>query len=116
VKTTRALFDYRRLDPAAGDVYIGRADRFGRWPGSAWGNPYRVPRSAPLEQRREAVGRYLTYLHCERPDLLARVGELRGRVLRCWCGPDQLCHGDALIALAEAAETTETVEAPEKAP
>jgi hypothetical protein len=103
VKTTRALFDYRCLDPAAGDVYIGRADRFGRWPGSEWGNPYRVPRAAPLEPRREAVGRYLTSLHCERPDLLARVGELRGKVLRCWCRPDQLCHGDFLIALAEAA-------------
>jgi len=101
-ETTRALFDYRRLDPAAGDVYIGRADRFGRWPGSKWANPYRIPRSAPLEQRAEAVGRYLTYLHLVRPELLRDVGELRGKVLRCWCGPDQLCHGDVLIALDEA--------------
>ena len=103
MKTTRALFDYRRLDAAAGDVYIGRADRFGRWPGSECANPYRVPRSAPAGRRAEAVGRYLTYLHCERPALLPRVGELRGKVLRCWCGRDQLCHGDVLIALAEAA-------------
>ena len=49
------------------------------------------------------IGRYLTYLLREWPDLLPRVGELRGAVLRSWCGPDLLGHVGVLTALAEAA-------------
>jgi hypothetical protein len=33
------------------------------------------------------------------PDLLARLPELRGKVLGCWCHPEQ-CHGDTLAELA----------------
>lgn len=30
-------------------------------------------------------------------------GELRGKVLGCWCAP-KMCHGDVLAELAERAE------------
>jgi len=30
-----------------------------------------------------------------RPDLLARLGELRGKALGCWCAP-LACHADVL--------------------
>jgi Domain of unknown function (DUF4326) len=46
------------------------------------------------------VGLYLAHLHCVRPDLLGRVGELRGEELACWCVPEP-CHGERLAALAE---------------
>ena len=62
-----------------------------------WGNPH------PLELgRAEAVRRY-------REDLLAgRLAvtvedvrrELRGRDLACWCPPDEPCHADVLIEIA----------------
>jgi hypothetical protein len=32
--------------------------------------------------------------------ILARLHELRGRDLACWCPPDQACHGDVLIEMA----------------
>ena len=41
-----------------------------------------------------------------RLDLLARIPELRGKVLLCWCHPER-CHGHHLAALANAAEVAE---------
>jgi hypothetical protein len=82
------------------DVYIGRADRYGRWAESEWHTPYPVRAPKGPDERAESVGRFLTYLHCERPDLLARVGELRGKALGCWCLPD-LCHGEVLAERAD---------------
>lgn len=34
--------------------------------------------------------------------LAARLHEIRGRPLACWCPPDMPCHADALLALANA--------------
>jgi hypothetical protein len=34
------------------------------------------------------------------PQLMARLGELRGKVLGCWCHP-KACHGDVLARLAD---------------
>jgi hypothetical protein len=65
---------------------------------SIWGNPHRVDELG----RDEAVRRY-------RDDLLAgRLGvsvddvrrELRGRDLACWCRPEQPCHADVLLEVA----------------
>ena len=73
------------------DVYIGRAVHRGGWdlPCSDWNNPF--PRHIPLE-------RYEKYLREERPDLMARLPELYGKRLGCWCKPE-LCHGDVLVYL-----------------
>jgi len=35
-----------------------------------------------------------------RADLLARLGELRGKALGCWCAPEP-CHADVLIGELE---------------
>jgi hypothetical protein len=69
------------------DVYIGR-------PG-IWGNPWVIGQHGTRE---EVIARYETYIRA-RPDLLARLPELRGKVLGCWCGPQQPCHGDVLLRL-----------------
>ena len=84
------------------DVYIGR----GR--GSNWGNPFthkdgtRAQRK--VETPEEAVEKYREYI-LSRPDLLAKVASLKGKVLGCWCktqtNPEAPCHGDVLVELAE---------------
>lgn len=68
------------------DVYIGRP--------SVWGNPYVVGRDGT---RKEIVEKYEAWIR-GRPELLARLGELRGKVLGCHCKP-KLCHGDVLVKL-----------------
>lgn len=78
------------------DVYIGR-------PGK-WGNPFshKDGTRAPVKvaSRIEAVSRYREYL-LNNKELLKDLHELRGKVLGCWCSPNE-CHGDVLVELAEA--------------
>ena len=78
------------------DVYIGRQNprlRLGR---SKWANPFKIGRDG---EREEVLAKYRAYLDT-RPDLLAALGELRGKTLGCWCKPES-CHGDTLAALAD---------------
>lgn len=75
--------------PGAWDVYIGRP--------SAWGNPFKIGRDG---DRAEVIRKYEAWLRGQ-PRLMARLPELRGRVLACWCKPLP-CHGDVLARLADA--------------
>lgn len=68
-------------------VYIGR--------GSIWGNPFRV--GVEAENRRTAIEMYRKYI-MNRPDLLALLGNLRGKMLGCFCHPKP-CHGNVLAEL-----------------
>ncbi len=70
------------------DVYIGR--------GGDWGNPFRI---GPDGTRAEVIANYRTWIVTQ-PDLMARLPELRGKVLGCWCAP-QDCHGHVLAELAD---------------
>lgn len=78
-------------------VYIGR----GR--DSIWGNPFtfKPGTRAPyvVATREAAIEAYRVWL-LRQPTLLARVKELRGQVLGCWCKP-AACHGDILARLAD---------------
>ncbi len=82
------------------DVYVGRANpRYGL-PASPFANPFKIGRDG---DRAAVVARYRAWL-LARPDLLARLPELRGKVLACWCKQltrDVPCHGDVLAELAE---------------
>ena len=70
------------------DVYIGR--------GSKWGNPY----SIGVDGTREIViAKYKRWL-LNQPPLLNELGQLKGKVLGCWCKP-LACHGDVLVELLE---------------
>lgn len=85
------------------DVYIGR----GR--GSIWGNPFSHKHGTAaayvVDSVEEAVSKYREYI-MSRPDLLEKIGELKGKRLGCWCktkgNPDAPCHGDILAELADA--------------
>jgi hypothetical protein len=70
------------------DVYIGR--------GSKWGNPFPVTDKCPRER---AILKYEVWIR-RRPDLLAALPELAGKVLGCYCHPLP-CHGEVLIRLLE---------------
>ena len=69
--------------------------------GTDWGNPYsHLAVSAAKYRtatREESLVKYREYI-LSRPDLLARLGELKGRTLGCWCKP-LACHGDVLVEL-----------------
>jgi len=69
------------------DVYIGRP--------SKWGNPFEIGRDGTREQ---VIAKYEKWL-AEQPHLLAALGELRGKVLGCWCAP-LACHGEVLARIA----------------
>lgn len=70
-------------------VYVGRP--------TIWGNPFLT-----AEDFREwLVGCLLSFeLTVERDEILKRIKELRGKNLACWCPPDQPCHADVLLELA----------------
>jgi uncharacterized protein DUF4326 len=61
-----------------------------------WGNPFRIGRDG---NRDVVIAKYERYLPARR-DLLARLNELRGKVLGCWCKPEA-CHGDVLAKYAD---------------
>lgn len=60
-----------------------------------WGNPYVVDEDGTRE---EVIGSFAVHL-ANKPSLRQRCGELRGKVLGCWCYP-HACHGEALIRQA----------------
>ena len=79
------------------DVYIGR--------GSKWGNPFthlwgkQTKAEFVVASREEAIKAYRSYI-MNKPELLACLPELTGKVLGCFCAP-QSCHGDVLIELCK---------------
>lgn len=72
-------------------MYVGRP--------SDWGNPFVEGRDGT---RAEVVARYEEHLRST-PELLARLPDLRGLVLGCWCAP-LACHADVLVRLANGPE------------
>lgn len=76
---------------SAYDVYIGR--------GSIWGNPFRLPRHHTDADRSRVLEHYERHLLAS-PELMARLPELRGKRLGCFCAP-KACHGHVLKRYAE---------------
>lgn len=78
------------------DVYIGR--------GSPWGNPFThliggTSATWLVGSREEAISRFAVWIQMQ-PELLARLPELKGKTLGCFCKP-KACHGDILARLAD---------------
>jgi hypothetical protein len=76
-----------------GTVYVARP--------SHWGNPFRVGDRAAL------VAAYRAWLfdptRTVGPSIAEIRRELRGHDLACWCPPDQPCHADVLLEVANQA-------------
>lgn len=64
---------------------------------SEWGNPFEMPDDG---DRGTVIANYAEHYLPHKPSLLARLPELRGRALGCWCAPEP-CHGDILKERAE---------------
>jgi Domain of unknown function (DUF4326) len=77
-------------------VYIGRAVPSRGLRRSRWANSFRIDATM---SRDEAVAAFEVWLR-QRPRLLARLPELRGKTLVCWCWPER-CHGHVLARLAD---------------
>jgi Domain of unknown function (DUF4326) len=94
IKGRRADEDLIRWAEESGRfVYIGDAVRHTRYHRSPWFNPAKGRKT----DHDRAVSQYRKYIS-GRTDLLARLTELRGKVLGCWCYP-KACHGNILIEL-----------------
>jgi hypothetical protein len=74
------------------EPYTRRIDRR-----TLWGNPHPLKGQSQAE-RTACLLAYVRTL-AEDGTTLARVGDLRGEVLGCWCAP-RACHGDVLATLA----------------
>jgi len=70
------------------DIYIGR--------GSIWGNPFIIGKDG---DREEVVRKYRARI-LDKPELLADLHKLEGKVLGCYCAP-LACHGDVLVELLD---------------
>jgi hypothetical protein len=73
--------------PISDAVYIGRP--------SLWGNPFAIGRDGT---RDEVITKFEAWI-VGKPALMARLPELKGKRLICWCAPLP-CHGDVLHHLA----------------
>jgi hypothetical protein len=79
-----------------GAIYVGRP--------TIWGNPFLVSDYG----QQKAVDLFRDWLNGLDPEtrpeqrkrLLESIQELRGKDLVCWCRPDQPCHADVLLELA----------------
>lgn len=86
------------------DVYVGRPTK--------WGNPFILGADG---NRADVVRKYAEWLPTQ-AGLMASLGELRGKVLGCYCAPDD-CHADVLARLANrSAEALELFDSPGRRP
>lgn len=103
------------------DVYIGRTMKQGYYRthpvyrDTGWGNPFRAGYNAVSAA--DVLNHYRVYL-LNHPKLIARLPELRGKTLGCWCAPagglsgnlgGRACHGEILAALADAGTPEQTL-------
>ena len=81
------------------DLYIGRRWTLGGWnlPESIWFNPFKLPSKATPEQRQACLDMYEAYVR-GRPELMAQLPDLSGKIMACFCHPLP-CHGDVLVKL-----------------
>lgn len=92
---TTSVIHVRKMQE--GDVYIGHT--VGRRKNLGWGNPFRMDNEG---ERQAVIDQYREWIQGQ-PELLARLPELKGKRLACFCAPKP-CHGDVLAELAEATD------------
>jgi hypothetical protein len=63
---------------------------------SRWGNPFRIAEFG----RERAISFFEEQL--DKTDSSTDLAILRGKNLACWCAPDERCHADVLLRLANA--------------
>ena len=84
---TPRVLNMRRDRIPAGAVRVDRR--------TIWGNPFVIGRDGTREG---VIAEHRRWLRTQ-PELMARIKELAGRDLVCWCAPLP-CHADTLIGIA----------------
>jgi hypothetical protein len=83
----------------------GRLERIDRQ--TEWGNPFELPVDG---DRAEVVSKFSKFYLPHKPGLLAKMPALRGKVLACWCHPEE-CHGDIIAEIVNSeGDVTEIAE------
>lgn len=78
----------------------GRYTRIDRQ--TPYGNPYVIGTDG---DRAAVIARYREDVRAN-PEIVERLGDLRGRVLGCWCYP-LACHGDVIAEIANSREAAQ---------
>jgi hypothetical protein len=60
-----------------------------------WGNPFAMPDDG---ERAEVIGKFTKFYLPYKDGLLSRIPSLRGKVLGCWCHPEE-CHGHIIAEI-----------------
>jgi len=81
-----------------GAVYVGRP--------SKWGNPFTL-HDGTREQVVEMFRNLIEGNIWSEPNVLSIRMELQGKDLVCWCKPDEPCHADVLLEIANAPSAKE---------
>ena len=77
-----------------GNSYVGRAT-VAKVFHTDWGNPFKI---RYYDSRQKVLKLYEEHIHGNR-NLVRRVGEMKGKILGCWCSPSP-CHAEVLHRLA----------------
>jgi len=70
---------------------------------SIWANPFKVKKADGEAGLARSLAKYRAYV-LSKPQLVAQLPTLRGKVLGCWCKP-KACHGDVLVELVKSVES-----------
>jgi len=90
VANIREGFDIALLAWATTTERLVRIDRK-----TDWGNPFEMPDDG---ERAEVIGKFSKFYLPYKDGLLARIPTLRGKVLGCWCHPEE-CHGHIIAEI-----------------
>lgn len=74
-------------------IYIGRRNH---WVKGAEDSLFKNPYSLNKYSRKEALKLFKKYA---KNNLCNQLDQLKGKILGCWCTPEESCHGDILIDL-----------------
>jgi len=71
---------------------------------SKWGSPFSYKENTlaiyKVKTRKESIEAHKDWLlNGEGQYLLEDLHELKGKILGCWCNPNQSCHADILVRL-----------------
>jgi hypothetical protein len=84
-------------DDGALIAWAATADKFVRVDRNTdWGNPFEMPADG---ERAEVIEKFQRHYLPHKRGLLGRIEDLRGKVLGCWCHPED-CHGHVIQEIA----------------
>ena len=70
--------------------------------GTLWGNPYKIDDHTTRKQSLDFFRHHLKVMKEKSPYAFENyIAPLRGKDLACFCAPEEACHADILLQLAQ---------------